>query len=111
MAKAKNNKKIKIYIDPVANSFNIWWDNPKLAYSSEEVDSPYRNDVLIKDKRGRPISLEVIGIFPSELNIAEKSTKYLIAPKNPISWNQYNFNPIVVFYSKGFLLFFITSLW
>ena len=70
MAKAK--REVKIYIDPVANTFNIWWDDPKKAYSSEEVDSPHRNDVIIKDKQGRPISLEVIGIFPSELNVAER---------------------------------------
>jgi len=69
MAKAK--REVKIYLDPVANTFNIWWDDPKKAYSSEEVDSPYSNDVIIKDKQGRPISLEIIGIFPKELNIAE----------------------------------------
>ena len=75
MAKAK--RQVKIYVDPVANTFNIWWDDPKKAHSSEEVDSPYRNDVIVKDKLGRPISLEVIGIFPSELNITER-LKYAI---------------------------------
>lgn len=69
MAKVKNA--LKIYLDPVANTFNIWWDDPKKAYSSEEVDSPYSNDVLIKDRSGRPISLEIIGIFPKELNIVQ----------------------------------------
>ena len=69
MAKVKNA--LKIYLDPVANTFNIWWDDPKKAYSSEEVDSPYINDVLIKDRSGRPISLEIIGIFPKELNIVQ----------------------------------------
>lgn len=69
MAKVKNA--LKIYLDPVANTFNIWWDDPKKAYISEEVDSPYSNDVLIKDRFGRPISLEIIGIFPKELNIVQ----------------------------------------
>lgn len=69
MAKVKNA--LKIYLDPVANTFNIWWDDPKKAYSSEEVDSPLSNDVLVKDRRGRPISLEIIGIFPKELNIVQ----------------------------------------
>jgi hypothetical protein len=69
MAKVKNA--LKIYLDPVANTFNIWWDDPKKAYSSEEVDSPLSNDVLIKDRFGRPISLEIIGIFPKELNIVQ----------------------------------------
>lgn len=66
------NKRVKFYIDPVANTFQIFWDDPKKAYSAEEVSSPYRNDVIVKDKEGRPISLEVIGIFPNELNIASK---------------------------------------
>lgn len=82
MAKAK--REVKIYIDPVSNTFNIWWDDPKKAHSSEEVDSPYRNDVIVKDKQGRPISLEVIGIFPSELNIAEKLKKTIGQSKEPL---------------------------
>lgn len=69
MAKVKQT--LKIYLDPIANTFNIWWDDPKKAYSSEEVDSPYSNDVLVKDRFGRPISLEIIGIFPKELNIIQ----------------------------------------
>lgn len=81
MAKVRS-KPVKIYIDPVANTFNIWWDDPKKAFSSEEVSSKTRNDVIIKDKWGRPISLEVIGIFPSELNIAER-LKTIGSPKSP----------------------------
>lgn len=90
MAKAKRearperSRRVKIYIDPIANTFNIWWDDPKKAFSSEEVDSPYRNDVIVKDKKGRPISLEVIGIFPSELNVAEKLKKTLGKRKEPL---------------------------
>ena len=82
MDKAK--REVKIYIDPVANTFNIWWDDPKKAYSSEEVDSPYRNDVIVKDEQGHPISLEVIGIFPSELNITEKLKKTIGKIKEPL---------------------------
>lgn len=82
MAKAK--REVKIYLDPVANTFNIWWDDPKKAYSSEEVDSPYRNDVIVKDKQGRPISLEVIGIFPNELNIAGRLKKTIGQSKEPV---------------------------
>lgn len=74
---AKIKREVKIYIDPVANTFNIWWDDPNKAYSSEEVDSPYRNDVIIKDKVGRPISLEVIGIFPKELNVVDKIKNFI----------------------------------
>ena len=70
MARA-TKRRVKLYLDPVANTLNIWWDDPKKAYSSEEVSSPYSNDVIIKDRQGRPISLEIIGLFPKELNIAE----------------------------------------
>ena len=68
---AKTKRILKMYLDPIANTFNIWWDDPKKAYSSEEVESPYRNDVIVKDKQGKPISLEIIGLFPKELNIAD----------------------------------------
>lgn len=80
MAKAKRS--VEVYLDPVANTLNIWWDDPKKAYSSEEVDSPYSNDVIVKDRHGRPISLEVIGIFPKELNIIEQLKRILQLKKN-----------------------------
>lgn len=67
----KTKKQVKIYLDPVANTMQIFWDDPKKAHSSEEVASLNSNDVIIKDKQGTPISLEVIGIFPKELNIAQ----------------------------------------
>lgn len=82
-ARPERSRRVKIFIDPVANTFNIWWDDPKKAYSSEEVDSPYRNDVIVKDKAGRPISLEVIGIFPNELNIAGKLKSAIGKSKEP----------------------------
>ena len=75
--------KVKIYFDPVGNIMNIWWGNPKDAFSSEEVDSPSRNDVIVKDKNGRPISLEVIGILPKELNISEKLKELIKNKKSP----------------------------
>lgn len=80
---AKRKSRLKIYLDPIANTFNIWWGDPKAAYTSEEVDSPQRNDVIIKDKNGKPISLEIIGIFPSELNIAEKLKLTATEKKEP----------------------------
>ncbi len=61
----------KIFLDPIGNTMNIWWDDPKNAHISEEVDDPTRNDVIVKDKHGKPISLEIIGVFPEELNVSE----------------------------------------
>ena len=68
--------KVKIYIDPIGNTMNIWWGNPKDAFASEEVDDPTRNDVIIKDKQGKPISLEIIGVFPKELNVSELNKQF-----------------------------------
>jgi hypothetical protein len=72
--------KAKIYLDPIGNTLNIWWGNPKDAHTSEEVDDPNRNDVIVKDKQGKPISLEIIGLFPKELNISDLA-KRLIGKK------------------------------
>lgn len=75
---------IKIYFDPVGNTMNIWWGDPGEAYESEEVDSPDRNDVIIKDKHGRPISIEMIGVLPDELNVSEifpKSIEKNLTPR------------------------------
>lgn len=81
MAKAK--RVVKLYLDPIANTLNIWWDDPKKAYSSEEVASPNRNDVIVKDRQGRPISLETIGVFPNELNIVEIFQNLIPEKKEP----------------------------
>jgi len=75
--------KVKIYFDPIGNTMNIWWGEPKDAFISEEVDSSSRNDVIVKDKKGRPISLEVIGILPKELNISEKLKSLIKNKKDP----------------------------
>lgn len=63
--------KVKIYLDPIGNTMNIWWGDPKDAYISEEVEDSKSNDVIVKDKHDRPISLEIIGVFPKELNVSE----------------------------------------
>lgn len=69
--------KVKVLLDPIGNSMNIWWGNPGRAFASEEVNSPYSNDVIIKDKQGAPIGLEIIGVFPEELNVISQLKKLL----------------------------------
>ncbi len=76
-------KNVKILLDPVGNSMNIWWDNPADAAVSEETDSPTRNDVIVKNAQGVPIGVEIIGVFPSELNISRIMKDYHISPKEP----------------------------
>jgi hypothetical protein len=74
--------KIKVFIDPIANTMNLWWDDNKQAFSSEETDDPSSNDVIVKNKTGQPIGLEVIGLFPSELNLAHWWPKVFGAKPN-----------------------------
>lgn len=74
--------KVKVLLDPVGNSMNIWWGSPSRAFVSEEVRSLYSNDVIIKDKRGAPIGLEIIGVFPEELNIVSKLKGWLQIKKD-----------------------------
>ena len=75
--------KVKIYFDPIGNTMNIWWGKPNDAHSSEEVNYPYRNDVIIKNKKGGPISIEIIGLLPKELNVSEEIAKKLQKNKTP----------------------------
>lgn len=59
-------EKIKIYIDPYGNTLNMWWDDPKKSYISEEAEHSF--DVIVKDKKNRVIGLEKIGFFPEEID-------------------------------------------
>ena len=70
----KTSQPVKIYFDPVDNTMNIQWGDPSDAYETEEVDSIDRNDVIVKDKHGNPISIEIIGLLPKELNISDQIT-------------------------------------
>lgn len=74
--------KIKIVLDPISNCMNIWWDDPAKASTSEETDDKNSNDVIVKDKTGKPIGVEIIGVFPSELNITKLHQKYFGGKKN-----------------------------
>ncbi|MDA1317469.1 MAG: hypothetical protein O3B87_05660 [bacterium] len=79
----KTSDKVKIYFDPIGNTMNIWWGDPADAYVAEEVDSMDRNDVIIKDKKGNPISIEMIGILPQELNISDQMAQFGEDPNTP----------------------------
>lgn len=76
--------KVTVFVDPIGNTMNMWWGNPKDASISEESESPYNNDVIVKDRRGVPIGLEIIGLFPAELNIAKRLQDiYKLTVKEP----------------------------
>lgn len=77
-------KNIKVYLDPIGNTMNIWWANPKSSAYSEETDSPHNNNVISFNHSGVPVGLEIIGLFPDELNIAKiLQTKSLIGKTDP----------------------------
>lgn len=73
----------KVILDPIGNTMNVWWDDPKKAFKSQEVDSPHRNDVIITNKAGKPIGIEIIGFFPQELNISELKQAFAATSKEP----------------------------
>lgn len=64
-------KNIKVYLDPIGNTMNIWWADPKSSSYAEETDSPYNNNVISFNKAKIPVGMEIIGLFPDELNIAK----------------------------------------
>lgn len=76
--------KVNVFLDPIGNTMNIWWGSPKDAFLSQESASRFDNDVIVKDKRGVPIGLEIIGVFPTELNIVKRLKEvYKLTVKEP----------------------------
>lgn len=76
---------IKIYIDPYGNTLNMWWGDPEDAFMSEEAEKTY--DVIVKDRRGRPIGLEKIGFFPEEIDPVKhlsESAQFLLETKKKL---------------------------
>ena len=66
MQKERIKTKIRTILDPIGNTFHIWWDDPKKSVESWEADESW--DVLCLDKNGRVIGLEKIGFFPKEID-------------------------------------------
>jgi len=61
---------VKFSLDPIGNTLNIWWGTPTSNDYVEESDTS--NDVVVYDKDGKSKGIEIIGIFPNELNIAKQ---------------------------------------
>jgi len=87
---AKNGvNKLQVFIDPLGNTVNVWWDDPKKSVLSEEAERSW--DVICLDKRGRPIGFEKIGFFPDELDavrlmktVSGASLSGKVAPFRPL---------------------------
>ena len=74
---AKNHIKIKFsfFLDPIGNTFSLWWDNKeKESYSDFSENS---DDVIIYDRNNKAIGVEKINFFPTEIKdkIAIKTMK------------------------------------
>ena len=50
-------KPIKIFFDKTGNTLNVWFDDPKNEYISEETSEEI---ILIRDKNRRVIGFEVL---------------------------------------------------
>ena len=60
-------EKIRIYYDSQGSTLNVWFDDPKKEFVSEETGEEI---ILIKDKKGKVIGFE-------KLNIVLPTTKNL----------------------------------
>ncbi|MFH1187977.1 MAG: hypothetical protein V1688_03915 [bacterium] len=58
--------KMKIFIDPIGNTLNLWWGDPKDSVSAYEAEKDW--DVIALNKKGEAIGLEKIGFFPKEID-------------------------------------------
>lgn len=66
---AQNNKKnkietIRVYYDSQGNTLNVWFDDPRKEYISEESGEEV---ILSKDKKGKVIGFEKLNYLPKHL--------------------------------------------
>jgi len=61
----KTKNKLKIFVDPIGNTLNLWWGDPKDSRSAYEAEDSW--DVIALDKNKKAIGLEKIGFFPKEI--------------------------------------------
>jgi len=63
-------EKIRLYYDSKGNTLNVWFDNPKKEYISEETGEEV---ILVKDRKGKVIGFEKLNF----LMHPQESTKTL----------------------------------
>ena len=62
MAQKKQNI-IKFFVDPIGNTFSMWFDDPKKEYSCEMNK---QEDILSLSKNNKVIGFEKINFLPKE---------------------------------------------
>ncbi len=55
--------KIRFFIDPIGNTFSLWYKDPKEEKVCEQNEL---GDILSLDKKGNIIGFEKINFFPQE---------------------------------------------
>jgi uncharacterized protein YuzE len=55
--------KIRVYYDSHGNTLNVWFDDPKKEFASEETGEEV---ILVKDRRGRVIGFEKLNFLPGK---------------------------------------------
>ncbi|TSC74581.1 MAG: hypothetical protein G01um101433_1050 [Parcubacteria group bacterium Gr01-1014_33] len=58
----RTSKKIRVYYDKKGNTLNVWFDDPKKEYISEETGEEV---IIVKDKHGKVIGFEKLNYFPA----------------------------------------------
>ena len=75
---AKINTKlntIRFYYDSKANTLNVWFDNPKREYLSEETGEEV---VLNKNRKGKVIGFEKLNYLPAGKTIKKLPIETLV---------------------------------
>jgi len=62
ITKAQQDK-ITFFIDPIGNTFSMWFDDPRKEHSCEMNEY---EDILSLDKKGRIIGFEKLNFLPQE---------------------------------------------
>jgi uncharacterized protein YuzE len=77
MAKKINRaRKIRLYYDSYGNTLNVWFDDPKKEYSSEETGEEV---VLNKNKRGKVIGFEKLRYFETGRSLKKLPVETLVS--------------------------------
>ncbi len=53
-------EKIRLYYDSKGNTLNVWFDDPKKEYISEETGEEV---ILVKDRKGKVIGFEKLNFL------------------------------------------------
>ncbi|MFH1317817.1 MAG: DUF2283 domain-containing protein [Candidatus Omnitrophota bacterium] len=53
-------EKVRVYYDSKGNTLNVWFDEPKKEFISEETGEEI---ILAKDKKGKVIGFEKLNFF------------------------------------------------